>query len=71
MTEQYDSQHRIAFVIDGEVVETLHTDSRIAAIVLSNPTIVDISAETLADIKIGDAYDVETATFTRTVSAND
>ena len=33
----------LAFVIDGEVVEVVNYDDRMAAILLSNPTIVDIS----------------------------
>jgi hypothetical protein len=33
----------IAFVIDGEVVEVVNYDDRMASIMLSNPTIVDIS----------------------------
>jgi len=32
---------KIAFVIDGVVVDVLRTDDRLAAIFLSNPTIVD------------------------------
>jgi hypothetical protein len=33
----------IALVIDGEIVSVLNTDERLGAILLSNPTIVDIS----------------------------
>lgn len=32
---------KIAFVIDGEVVDVLHTDDRLGALFLSQPTIVD------------------------------
>ena len=34
---------KIAFVIDGVVADVLHTDDRLAAIFLSNPTIVDVT----------------------------
>lgn len=34
---------KIAFVIDGKVVDVLHTDERLAAIFLSTPTIVDVT----------------------------
>jgi hypothetical protein len=34
---------KIAFVIDGQVVDVLHTDSRLASIFLSNPVIVDVT----------------------------
>lgn len=33
----------IAFVIDGEVVEVVNYDDRMASILTSNPTIIDIS----------------------------
>jgi hypothetical protein len=35
---------KVAFVIDGEVVDVLHTDERLAAIFLSNPTVVDVTS---------------------------
>ena len=34
---------KIAFVIDGEVVDVLHTDERLGAIFLSQPIVVDVS----------------------------
>jgi hypothetical protein len=34
---------KIAFIIDGEVQDVLHTDERLAAIFLSQPTIVDVT----------------------------
>lgn len=34
---------KIAFVIDGEVVDVLHTDERLAAIFLSDPKIIDVT----------------------------
>lgn len=37
----------LAFVIDGEVVAVMRFDDRTSAILLSNPTIVDISAMTV------------------------
>jgi len=36
--------NKLAFVIDGGVVDVLHTDDRLAAIFLSQPTIVDVTA---------------------------
>lgn len=32
---------KIAFVLDDKVVDIIHTDERMAAILLSNPTIVE------------------------------
>lgn len=37
--------NKIAFIIDGEVLDVFHTDDRLAAILLSNPTIVNATAE--------------------------
>ena len=34
---------KLAFVIDGTVVDVLHTDDRLAAIFLSQPTIIDVT----------------------------
>jgi hypothetical protein len=34
---------KIAFVIDGKVIDILHTDERLAAIFLSSPTILDVT----------------------------
>lgn len=62
-------KHKVAFVIDGEVIDILHTDERLAAIFLSEPTILDVSDKfVIGDVPgvwIGDAYDAETNTFTR------
>jgi hypothetical protein len=55
----------IAFIIDNEVVEVIGTEDRIAAIWLSNPTIVDITGEHGGQIAfVGDTYHPETQTFT-------
>ena len=37
---------KIALIIDNEVVDIIHTDERLAAIFLSNPTIVDVTDHT-------------------------
>jgi hypothetical protein len=34
---------KLAFIIDNEVADILHTDERLAAIFLSNPVILDIT----------------------------
>jgi hypothetical protein len=34
---------KLAFIIDGVVQDVLHTDDRLAAIFLSEPTIVDVT----------------------------
>lgn len=48
---------KVAFVIDGEVVDILHTDERLAAIFLSNPTIVDATEQFSQGVAIGWNYD--------------
>lgn len=34
---------KLAFVIDGEVVDLLHTNERLGAILLSEPLVIDVS----------------------------
>lgn len=62
-------KHKIAFVIDEEVVDVLHTDERLAAIFLSEPTILDVSDKFVVGevpgVWIGDTYDAETNNFIR------
>ncbi len=52
---------KLAFIIDGEVVDTFFTFDRFAAILQSNPTIVDISNS--PEVNIGDIYDEKSKTF--------
>lgn len=57
---------KIAFVIDNEVVDILHTDERLAAIFLSNPKIVDVTNMMVSDpasIQVGFAYNEESNSF--------
>jgi hypothetical protein len=56
---------RLAFVIDNIVQDCLNTDERLAAIFLSNPTIVDISdRENQYRISIGSQYNPQNGEFT-------
>jgi len=46
MTEQTTPELppvKIAFIIDGQVVDVLHTDERLGAIFLSQATVVDVT----------------------------
>lgn len=45
LPEQQLPPVKIAFVIDGEVVDVLHTDNRLAAIFLSSPTVIDVTKD--------------------------
>lgn len=57
---------KIAFVIDNEVVDILHTDERLAAIFLSNPKIVDVTNMIVSDpasIQVGFIYNEESNSF--------
>jgi len=58
--------NHIAFIIDNKIVEIIRTDDRIAAIWLSQPTMVDVtSPEGPGSIaEIGYTYNPETQTFT-------
>lgn len=52
---------KIAFIIDDEVVDIIATDERLAAVFLSEPTIVDVSD---LKVQIGSKYDPNTKEFT-------
>ena len=54
---------KIAFIIDGTVIDVLHTDERLAAIFLSEPTIVDVT-DNINEAQIGATYDAATKKFT-------
>ena len=50
MTELYDPSRplppkKVAFVLDGVIQDILHTDERLASILLSEPLMVDVSDE--------------------------
>jgi hypothetical protein len=50
----------LAFIIDGEVVTTMHTDERMGAIFQSQPVVVPYSKTgTEADPRPGDLWDGE------------
>lgn len=34
---------KVAFIIDGKVVDVLHTDERLASIFLSDPIVIDVT----------------------------
>lgn len=57
---------KVAFVIDGKLVDVLHTDSRLGAILLSQPVVLDVTDT--YDVEhpwpIGSSYDEETSVFT-------
>jgi hypothetical protein len=63
---------KIAFVIDGEVIDILHTDERLASIFLSQPEIVDVTSEdgSGAITQVGASYDKETGIFTSPEAQN-
>ena len=58
---------KVAFVIDNEVVDILHTDERLGSILLSNPTIIDVSNHLNKDgqfnLPVGAIYNQDTQSF--------
>ena len=56
-------EYQVAFVIDGVVQETVSLGSRFAAILLSEPLIIDTSLFHSGQIKIGYRYDSSTGQF--------
>jgi len=67
---------KIALIIDNEVVDVIRTDERLAAIFLSNPTIVDVTDHTDEngnfDIMVTppSTYNPETQEFTPPIRYN-
>ena len=55
--------NRVAFIIDNEVVDIIHTDDRLAAIFLSEPLMVDVT-DIEDGVFISSTYNPETGTFT-------
>ena len=54
---------KLAFIIDNEVADILHTDERLSSIFLSNPIIIDITEKLLENelsVMPGMKYDPET-----------
>lgn len=58
--------NKVAFIIDNELVDIIHTDDRLAAIFLSDPVMIDVSDRELVKdgIIIGATYDPSTGKFT-------
>lgn len=57
---------KIAFILDGEIVDILHTDERLGAIFLSNPVIIDVTGNMVENggiASIGTGYNYETGEF--------
>lgn len=63
MTTQPLPPNKLAIIIDGKVVELLHINARLAAALLSEPTIVDVTDllnENPHAITLDTVYDAET-----------
>jgi len=59
---------KVAFVINGEIVDILHTDERLSNILLANPTVINVTgADGEPEYLPGDLYDSVTETFTKKV----
>ena len=59
--------YKLAFILDGEVADILHTDERLSAIFMSNPLVLDISQQLQANpsaIMPHFLYNAETGEFT-------
>ena len=53
----------LVFILDGQVVQRMKVDDRMAAIMLSEPKIIEVP-ESL-NLILGDIYDEKTGKFTR------
>jgi len=55
--------NKVAFIIDNQVVDIIHTDDRLAAIFLSEPLMVDVT-DVEDGVFISSTYNPETGVFT-------
>lgn len=61
---------KLAFILDGEIADILHTDDRLAAIFTSEPLILDITDRVNNEtIGVGYLYNAETNTFSENPNA--
>lgn len=66
MSDQGLPPVKLAFIIDGEVADILHTDERLSAIFLSQPQVLDVTAVLETDstaVAPGMIYDSGLNTF--------
>lgn len=57
---------KIAFIIDGEVVDVLHTDERLGAIFTSNPIVKNVTGQLIENdgiVQVGALYNAELDQF--------
>lgn len=54
---------RVGFVIDNQLVDILHLEDRLAAVMLSKPVIVDLTEDVTKMIKVGATYNPEDGSF--------
>ncbi len=66
-TELVPSPTRLALLINNEVLDILGLPDRLAAILLSNPTIIDVTD--FSGISVGDIYNPNKEEFTRVIAA--
>jgi hypothetical protein len=68
MTENTENKTgaTIAFIIDNRVVDIINTDERLAAIMLSEPLVIDITGMKPGEngLFVSSYYDSETQSFT-------
>jgi hypothetical protein len=62
--ESFIPQHMIAFIIDNKVEEVIGIDDRLAAVLLSSPTIVDVTG---IPVTTGHIYNPEDGTFSSVI----
>ena len=61
MSDDVFHPYKIAFIIDGEVVDTLRSHERLGVILLSEPVIIDVTD--LPEVFVGDKYNAATGEF--------
>ena len=64
---------KVAFVIDGQVIEIISTEDRLAAILLSGPITIDVTGQTVEEggsVSMGTEYNYSTGRLYRTMQVD-
>jgi hypothetical protein len=62
---------KLAFIIENEVADILHTDDRLGAIFTSNPLILNVTERFASEpMGVGYTYNPETDTFSEPIREN-
>jgi hypothetical protein len=60
--EEINMDYSLAIVYDNTVYQIMHSDGQTAALMLSNPTFIQVDRD---EVEVGHVYDSKTKTFSK------